>query len=427
MGQALVRSKTTTETDYDIVFTLQLCIGLLLYLVFFLMAPSFAKWYQNPLYSDLLRVSALSFIFRPFVNLPSNILHRQMRFKALSIVSVISLLGSSAISIGMAMLGYGVWSLIFGGIMGAIISALIFIPLARWRPRLTLQLRRSGEIARFGMFVTINDILFYLRNQTSVFLLSHTLGPASVGLYNKGESLAKMPHTFITGSVYQVLFRALAAVQDNPDKCRYLFFRSITLVAVYATPFYIGFIWLSEPLVRGVYGAKWVEAASPLFILAFAWPFMLMDNLSGAVLAARNWLDREVLVQGASLIIAGLAVLIGTSHGIEGVAYAIVGTYVYSALHMYWLAGSCLKAGVPDFVLALIPAAILNIILAATLSLTDQALSVHFHQNDLAYVAIMSAVGGLVYLLSFLFLPIRTLRTEQLRWKEKLRFNRLRN
>ena len=111
-----------------------------------------------------------------------------------------------------------------------------------------------------------------------------------------------MPHSFITGSVYHVLFRAMAAEQDNLDKCRYLFFRSIALVAVYATPFYIGLLWLAEPFIRGVYGEKWVAAAGPLMILAFAWPFWLMDNLSGAVLAAQNWLDRELPVQIATLV-----------------------------------------------------------------------------------------------------------------------------
>ena len=136
------------------------------------------------------------------------------------------------------------------------------------------------------MLVTVTGILLHLQRQVSVFILSRTLGPASVGLFNKGESLAKMPHGFITGSVYHVLFRALAAEQDDPDKCRYMFFRSIALVAVYATPFYVGLLWLAEPLIRGVYGANWVEAAAPLYILAFAWPFWLLDNLSGAVLAS---------------------------------------------------------------------------------------------------------------------------------------------
>jgi len=242
-------------------------------------------------------------------------------------------------------------------------------------------------------------------------------------LYNKGESLAQMPHSFITGSVYQVLFRAMATEQDNLDKCRYLFFRSISLVAVYATPFYVGLFWLAEPLINGVYGPKWTAAAAPLLILTFAWPFWLMENLSGAVLAAMNWLGRELPVQISTLIITCLAILIGLPNGIEGVAYGIVGATLYTALHMLWLALNCLKASWLDYVRALLPAAFLNAILAGTLFLVDYAVPASLRASDFIYIAFMSIAGGLVYALCFLYLPIASLQSERQRWKVKLRLH----
>jgi teichuronic acid exporter len=420
MGQALVRAKEVTKQDYDMVFTLQIIVGCLIYAAFFFAAPWFAKWYDTPLYADLLRVSALSFIFRPFVNLPGSILYREMRFKEQTGVRIVALLIANAITIGMAYTGYGVWSLIFGGIAGAAANALLLAPLAKWRPGWSLNFKGGESIARYGFLVSVTDIFSYLRNQVSIFALSHTLGPASVGLYNKGENLARMPHAFITGSVYQVLFRAMASEQGNLDKCRYLFFRSIALVAVYATPFYVGLQWLSEPLIRGIYGLKWIEAATPLLILSLAWPFWLMNNLSGAVLAANNWLGRELPVQIATLIIACLAVLIGLSHGIEGVAFGIVGATIYSALHMYSLAIRCLKANWLEYFRALIPAAILNIILAGILFMVDYAMPANLRGSDLSYVALMSISGSLVYALCFLYLPFSSLQSERRRWKIKL-------
>ena len=424
MGQALIRAKEARPQDYDIVFTLQLGIGCLLYAGFFLAAPWFARWYHNPLYADLLRVSALSFIFRPFVNLPASILTREMRFKAQTGVKLIALVVTSTVSIGMAYAGQGVWSLIVGGVAGALANMLLLIPQAGWRPRLSLDFRRGRDIARYGMLVSITDILVYLRRQVGVFILSRTLGPVSVGLYNKGDSLARMPHAFITGSVYQVLFRAMAAEQDNLDRCRYLFFRSITLVAVYATPFYVGFLWLAEPLVRGVYGAKWLEAAAPLSILALAWPFLLMDSLSGAVLAARNWVGREVSVQASTLIVTTLAVLIGLSHGIEGVAWAIVVVAAYSALYIHWLAIQCLQARWDGYLRALAPAAKLNTLLIAVLFALDHTLPESVRSHDLAYLAIMATGGGFAYALGFLYLPLAALQSERQRWKTRFRLVR---
>lgn len=424
MGQALIRAKTVSHADYDIVFTLQIAIGSLIYAGFFLAAPWFARWYDNPLYADLLRVSALSFIFRPFVNLPASILHREMRYKAQAGVRIASLIVASAVSIGLAYTGYGVWSLILGGIAGALSNMALFMPLANWRPGLSTDVRRARDIARYGMLVSLTDVLVYLRQQVAVFLLSRMLGPASVGLYNKGESLARMPHAFITSSVYQVLLRAMAAEQDNLDKCRYLFYRAIALVAVYATPFYIAFLWLAEPLVRGVYGEKWSAAAGPLAILALAWPFWLMNRLSGAVLAALNWLGREAVVQATALVVTAFAILIGLPYGIDGVAWAVVAATAYSSLHIHWLAVRRLRARWLAYLHALTPATILNMILVATLFGLDQTLPADIRHHDLAYLGIMATGGGLAYALCFLYLPIGALQTERLRWKTKLRLQR---
>jgi teichuronic acid exporter len=424
MGQALVRAKEVTKQDYDIVFTLQFVIGCVIYAGFFFAAPWFAKWYKTPLYTDLLRLSALSFIFRPFVNLPGSILHRQMRFKAQSGIGITSLVASSLTSISMAYMGYGVWSLVWGGIAGSIITSAVLIPLTKWRPGLSLEFGRGREIARYGILVSANDIVGYLRTQVSIFILSRTLGPSSLGLYNKAESLARIPHGFVTGSVYNVLFRTMAAEQDNLDKCRYLFFRSISLVAVYATPFYVGLLWLAEPLIHGVYGEKWVEAAGPLMILAYAWPFWLMENLSGAVLAAQNWLGRELHVQIATLVITALTIIIALPYGIEGVAWAIVGISAYSAFHLYWLATRCLRARVGHFFRAIAPATVLNIPLALTLYITDLSIPVSLRQHDFVYLGWMAMAGGLIYGLGFLYLPIASLQTERQRWKIKLRLSK---
>lgn len=425
MGQALVRARQVTSQDYDVVFTLQLIIGCAIYLVFYLVSPWFADWYQNPVYRDLLRVSALSFVYRPFVNLPNNILHRAMRFKGQSIVAFASLTASSTASIVMAQAGLGVWSLVWGGIVGSIVNAILLAPLAKWRPRLSLDLRRGRDIAKTGLLFSISDVVYYVRSQSSAFILSHTLGPASVGLFNKGESLARMPHAFVTGSVYPVLFRALAAEQDNLDRCGYLLFRSIALVAVYATPFYVGLLWLGEPLVRGLYGPKWVEAAGPLTVLALAWPFWLMGNLSGNLLTARNWLTREVFVQVVSLVVTCLAILIGLPHGIQGVAWAIVGATMLTAAYQYWLATRCIKARPSRFLVAVAPAVALNSLLVLALAVTEWLLPEGLRKNDYWYVVLMASAGGLVYTISFLYLPFRELDAEQRRWKSKLRLSAL--
>jgi O-antigen/teichoic acid export membrane protein len=421
MGQAIVRAKEASKRDFDLLFTLQGLIGLAIVGLFFAIAPWFGRWYDNPLYADLLRVAALSFLVRPFFNVPSNMLHRDMRFKAKAAVQLTNLVVYNSIALSLAWLGYGPWSLILAGLFSAVAGALQFAWFARWRPGLCFDFARAGELMRYGLLASSNNIIGYVRGQLPTFILSRSVGPAGVGLFNKAESLAGRPHGFITGSVYDVLFRALAKEQDNLDRSRYLFFRSLTLVAVYALPFYIGFLWLAEPLVVMLFGHRWADSAAPLVILSLAAPLMIVENLSGAVLAARSWLGKELVAQIVMIVVATVAILIGLPYGMTGVAAGMVIALLYMSIHMFWLAKLSLKARWADLAHAFMPAALLNAILAVALWLTDHLIPLHLQSIDTLYVLLMAAVGGLVYALCFLYLPIPALAAETSRWKIKLK------
>ena len=421
MGQAIVRAKEVHKRDFDLLFTLQGLIGLVIVGFFFAIAPWFGRWYENPLYADMLRVAALSFLVRPFFNVPSNMLHREMRFKAKTAVQLTNLVMYNTIARSMAYLGYGPWSLILAGLFSAVTGALQFSYYARWRPGLCFDFARAGELMRYGLLASSNNIVHYVRAQLPTFVLSRSIGPAGVGLFNKAESLAERPHAFITGSVYEVLFRALAKEHDNLDTSRYLYFRSLTLVAVYALPFYMGFLWLAEPLVVMLFGHRWAESAAPLMVLSLAAPMMMIENLSGAVLAARNWLGRELVAQLIMIVVAAAGIWIGRPYGMTGIAAGLVVALLYMATHMFWLAKLSLDARWMDLARAFAPAALLNVILAATLWIAEQFVPAHIRAVGPLYVLFMSTVGGLVYAACFLYLPIPVLAGETTRWKIKLK------
>lgn len=421
MGQAIVRAKEASKRDYDLLFTLQFLIGLVIVSFFFVIAPWFGRWYANPMYADLLRVAALSFLVRPFFNVPSNMLHREMRFKAKTAVQLANLVVYNSIALSLAYTGHGPWSLILAGLFSSVAGALQFAWYARWRPGICFDFARAGELMRYGLLASTNNIACYVRSQLPTFILSRSMGPAGVGLYNKAESLAARPHGFITGSVYEVLFRALAKEQGNLDKSRYLFFRSLTLVAVYALPFYVGFLWLAKPLVVTLFGHRWADSATPLVILSFAAPMMMIENLSGAVLAARNWLGKELIAQFIVIAVATMAILVGLTYGMNGVAAGMVVARLYMSIHMFVLAKLSLKARWIDLATAFMPAALLNSILLGTLWLVDRFIPPSLQSVDALYVLLMATIGGLIYTLCFLYLPIPALVAETTRWKIKLK------
>lgn len=422
LGQALVQSKEMTLQDTHVVFTAQLVIGFLIYFLFFISAPWFAAWYEEPIYEALLRISALTFLLRPFFNTSMSILHRDMRFKTLSFIHVGVLVATGSSSITMALLGFEVWSLVLSGILGALLNVTLAAWASGWRARLAYDKEVLKRLGGYGLKVSGVNIVLYLKKQAGNFVIGHTMGPASVGLFNKATSLYEIPGRMITGSAHHVVFRALSTIQDNLDKSKYVYLRSVTLASVYALPAYVGLWWVAEPFIHTVYGAKWVPAAPVLEILVTAGFFVTVGSLSGAVGAARRLLGRELVVQAFTLALLGGAAWYATRWGITGVAWAVLGVAVITSFLMAGIACRELRVRPRELARALRPAVQLNLILMATLAATHAFLLEPYKSNQpYLYLLGMAAVGSAAYGACFLFLPVPELRKEANRWKRRIR------
>lgn len=425
MGQALVQAKVANQHDYNVVFTAQLAINLVVYAAFFFLSPFIADWFGDTLYKDLVRMSALSFLMRPLIATRSNWLHREMRFRERSIAGLSSSIFGGIISIAMAWAGLGVLSLILSGLAGSLLNVILLSRLTPQQPALVIDMATMKRFGSYGLKVSLNDIMGYATRQVSNMMISRMIGPSAVGLFNKGESLAWLPFNTVSGSVYDTVFRAMSTVQDNADQTKYMFFRMITLLVVYTLPFYIGLAWMAGPFIDFVYGTKWLPAAEPLRIIALAGLLICIGHPCGAVLAAQNRLGREVWVHASHVLVVAAGCYVGLRWGIVGAAWAVFIGLVYSSAIMYYLATRCFRSTLGDLGRALAPGLKLNALLITTLVVSHILLPADMrHTHAAQYMLIVGGSGGLVYAAAFLFLPIPALAAEAERWRKTIRLAR---
>lgn len=422
LGQALVRSKEATEHDFNVVFTIQLLFGALIYLGFFLGAPFIADAFGNAIYEDLVRVSAISFLIRPFVNTRASWLHREMRFKHSASIGLVTGIITGLASIAMAKGGMGVWSLTLSGILGSLVSLALLDRYTERRPSLIFNMTTARKFGSYGLKVSLNDLASYFTKQASNTVISRVAGPSSVGLFNKGESLAWLPFSTVSASVYDVVFRSMAKVQDNPDQTKYLFFRMMSLMTLYTLPFYIGLAWMAEPFMLFVYGEKWLPAADPLRIVSLAGLFICIGHPCGAVLAAQNRLGKEVWVHITQGIIVTIACYFGLkAWGIPGAALGIFLGVAYSTPVMYYLATRCFPSTLADLARALAPGLKPNAFLLIALVVIHSLLPAGMRETHPAlYIIVAGGGSALIYAASFLFFPGPSFEVEAQRWRKLL-------
>ncbi len=419
-GQALVRAPSVAQRHFNVVFTLQLFFSGLIYLFFVAIAPHFSRFFENPLYQSLLLVSGLSFFLRPFINTPSALLQREMRFRPMVTTNLVTLAAGSVLSIALAVMGYGVWSLVLSGLFSGLLRAILLNLHVKHAYSLTWDTAIAREMGGYGAKVAANSLIEHFRSQSLTLILSKLSGPADVGLYNRAASLASMPMRIVGSSPYQAVFRALAAEQDNLDRSRYLYYRTITLVTTYTLPLYVLAWWLADPAIRFVYGEKWLASAEPLSILATTGLFSCIGNPSGAVIEARNRITTEIKLNIAAWVLLVAGVLYGHKWGLVGVAWAAVVAMVFFYTSVAIVAGRELQGSLLALLKAIRPALTLNGLLVVLLWSADVFLYSRYAQNSPGlYTFSMAVLGGLVYVALFLFLPIESLSDESAKWRSK--------
>lgn len=418
MGQSLIRAKEANTDDFHSVFTMQLALGILIYIGFFVAAPWIASYFKNPLYSSLLQVSALSFVIRPFSVVRMAWLNREMVFKKRALIDLASGLFLNLCSIAMAAAGMGVWSLTLSGLAGALFASILLARATPLRLRLLFDIATARRHSGFGFKITATEFLTYMIEQAINLILSRLAGPGVVGLFNKAESLARMPNRLVTPPTGQTVFRALSKVQDNLDQTKYIFYRTITLLMVYIFPFLIGLWWVAEPFVGLLYGEKWLPIVDPLRVMILFGFFRTIGGPCGMLLAAQNRLVAQMIAQAAGLAATIAACLIGIHWGLQGVAWGSTITGAVFTVYAYILVYRTISTRVIDLWRAAAPALLLNGCLFAALALTHILLGGVRTQIPWCYLAVMIIVGSVTYASAFLFIPIPALQREASRWRQ---------
>lgn len=193
---------------------------------------------------------------------PESLLRRDLRFKELGLSQLPGELASTIISISLALMGFGVWSLVIGNCAGQLLrSALIWW---YYRPWIWLRPQKwDRDIVRgmlkFGMPSMANGLLRFTQAQIDTFVIGRQLGAASVGIYNKALNLTGRLSDMLTSTIFgNVLFPSYAKIQDDRPRLTRAYLKSTKMVFLMIVPVSVGLAITAPQLVRVLLGPQWL-------------------------------------------------------------------------------------------------------------------------------------------------------------------------
>jgi PST family polysaccharide transporter len=331
LSSAAVQRTTVTEEQVSTLFWINMLVGVLLGLLAVAMAPFIAAFYHEPRLSKVTLVLAAGFFFNAAGVQHSALLQRQMRFTALSVINIVSLIVGTAIAIGGAKAGYGYWSLVAMTVTLPIASTIGFWLTAAWIPGMPRKQAGVRSMIRFGGTVTLNGLVVYVANNFEKILLGRYWGVDALGLYGRAYQLVNIPTDNINSSVGEVAFSALSRLQDDPPRLKSYFLKGYSLVLALTLPITTACVLFADDIVVVLLGPKWRDTAA---IFRFLGPTIMVFAIANPLswlLSSIGWVGRnlKIALVIAPTMMAGF--VIAMPYGPRGVAFA------YSAVLSLWL------------------------------------------------------------------------------------------
>jgi O-antigen/teichoic acid export membrane protein len=264
---ALIYRQTDIEESADTAFWTVVASSLVLYVVGFLSAPLVANFFGEPQLVSVMRVLALTMLLSSSAQVPVTLLIKELSFKRKVIPDLAAGVLGNGLSIVLALMGYGVWSLVYGQVAVSLIAAALIWFVTPWRPKLRFSKERAKELFAYGKHIIGSQTLvFAITNIDNVFV-GKFLATTTLGFYDLAYTVANMPATQITRLVNQVMFPTFSKVQNDLSMFRNVYFRALKYVSLLSVPIAVTTIAFADNFVTQAYGREWSRAIVPMQLL----------------------------------------------------------------------------------------------------------------------------------------------------------------
>lgn len=333
---ALVQAKEVDDDDYSSVLWLNLMVAGVLYLLWFFLAPSISLFYANPDLVPTLRVLAIM-IFPGAVN-SVQIAHlsRELNFRAMFVTNFIAVLLSGAIGIGLAMVGVGVWALVFQQLSNVVLVTVVMIFVVKWRPRFVIRWHRLRALFRFGSKLLASSLLDTLYNNVYNVVVGKLYDAKTLGYYSKAAQFPTIIVDTLNGAISSVLLPVMSKVQDHLQAVKSMMRKSIVMSSYVIFPIMTGLALCAEPIIILLLTEKWQPAVPFLQILCFTYIFFPIHTSNLQAINAIGRSDIYLKLEVLKKIVGVVSILVTVPFGVMAMTWSKIAYGFISSLINAW-------------------------------------------------------------------------------------------
>jgi O-antigen/teichoic acid export membrane protein len=292
IGQSIIQQKDLSHLQFSSIFWVQILLGFLAFALIHLSIPLWVNFFEVESISTLLFIGSFSFLIIPPGNTFQAILTRHLAFGKLAGIQVGGILSDIAVSLFLALKGWGAEAIVWGFLTRSIVSTLLsWIFCYKDQPDWSFDLKPIRSMLKFALFETANNLVFSLSTIVDKAILSRFLSSRELGLYFIAWELAMIPVSRINPLLTRIAFPVFSIFQDQPRAINAYFLKMTYLLSIVNFPFLAILALFAQPILKLAFGPEWAEAGTCLSLLSVLGAARAVSNSGSGVLLAKGRSD----------------------------------------------------------------------------------------------------------------------------------------
>jgi O-antigen/teichoic acid export membrane protein len=346
-AEAVMQREELDRTLASNLFWITFGAGLVLAIGFAAAGPLLARFYGDPRVVRLAVVISITIFLNSISVVHVALLKRALRFSVTSAIDIVSTAVSVAVSIVLAVQGWGYWALVAALIVRPVVQSLGAWSQCGWLPSLPRRsVAGTGSVVRFALHVYGRFSFNYLTRNTDNLLVGWRFGPASLGFYKKAYDLFLLPANQLYIPVADVVLSTLSRLERGSADYRRYFLNGLSILAFVSMGAGAVLTLVGKDLIRLLLGDKWGPAGHIFTFFGPGIGIMLIYFTSGLIHLSIGRADRWLRWVVLEFAVTVLLFFLGLHWGPVGIASAWSASFWILFIPAFWYAGKPIRFGV---------------------------------------------------------------------------------
>lgn len=354
-GNALIRKKNRTESDNATVFYFNVVVAVIFYLLLYFCAPWIASFYEMPILTAITRVVGLNLIIQSLCMVQSNLLSAKLDFKTLAKVSLTCNIVGGVVGVSLAYSGYGVWSLVWQGLIANLLTTALMWLFGKWYPKESFSWSSFRELFGYGSKLLASALLDRVYNNIYPILIGKLFSASALGLYTRASGYASLPSSNLTGVIQKVTFPVLSEIQDDDVRLANDYRRLLRMSAFIIFPCMMLLFGIADPLIRLMITNKWAGCIIYLQIMCFSMMWYPIHAINLNLLQVKGRSDLFLRLEIIKKIIGVSILFVSYRWGVIGLCYGGIVSSILCLIVNTYYTGKLINVGFIKQMFDLVP------------------------------------------------------------------------